>query len=55
MAGSIRESAIGPRGNRLIEIEEELGKNALFIGARGLKGFRNQQRADEYERMKKHG
>ncbi len=54
-AGSIRESAIGPRGNRLIEIEEELGKNALFIGARGLKGFRNQQRADEYERMKKHG
>lgn len=45
-AGSIRESAIGPRGNRFLEIEEELGSNAKFIGARGLKGFRNQQRAD---------
>ena len=49
-AGSVRESAIGDRGNRLLEIEEELGKNARFIGARGLKGFRNQQRADEFER-----
>ena len=29
---------------------EELGKNARFIGARGLKGFRNRQRADEFER-----
>ena len=45
-AGSIRESAIGPRGNRFLEIEEELGANAKFIGARGLKGFRNQLRAD---------
>ena len=51
-AGSIRESAIGPRGNRLIEIEEELGANARFIGARGLKGFRNQARADAYEKSK---
>ncbi|MDD6485183.1 MAG: enolase C-terminal domain-like protein [Clostridiales bacterium] len=45
-AGSIRESAIGPRGNRFLEIEEELGANAKFIGARGLKGFRNQLRAE---------
>ena len=46
-AGSVRESAIGPRGNRFLEIEEELGAAAKFIGARGLKGFRNQMRADE--------
>lgn len=45
-AGSIRESAIGARGNRFLEIEEELGANAKFIGARGLKGARNQLRAD---------
>lgn len=45
-AGSIRESAIGDRGNRFLEIEEELGAAARFIGARGLKGFRNQMRAD---------
>ena len=45
-AGSIRESGIGPRGNRLLEIEQELGAQAKFIGARGLKGFRNQARAD---------
>ncbi|MDD3334323.1 MAG: enolase C-terminal domain-like protein [Eubacteriales bacterium] len=51
-AGSIRECGIGPRANRLIEIEQELGKNAKFIGARGLKGLRNQARADEYERMR---
>ena len=38
-AGSIRESAIGARGNRFLEIEDELGANAKFIGARGLKGF----------------
>lgn len=46
-AGSIRESGIGPRGNRLLEIEQELGAQARFIGARGLKGFRNQARADK--------
>lgn len=46
-AGSIRESAIGPRGNRMLEIEEELGVRAKFIGARGLKGAKNQKRADE--------
>lgn len=49
-AGSIRECGIGPRANRLMEIEEELGKSAKFLGARGLKGFRNQARADEDER-----
>ncbi len=48
-ASSIRECGIGARANRLIEIEEELGKSARFIGARGLKGFRNQQRADKLE------
>ncbi len=45
-AGSIRESAIGARGNRFLEIEKELGANAKFIGAKGLKGFRNQLRAE---------
>ena len=49
-AGSIRESGIGPRGNRLLEIEEELGPRAQFIGARGLKGFRNQARAAEMKK-----
>ena len=44
-AGSIRESAIGDRGNRFLEIEAELGANAKFIGAAGLKGFKNQMRA----------
>ena len=44
-AGSIRESAIGDRGNRFLEIEAELGSSAKFIGAAGLKGFRNQMRA----------
>lgn len=45
-AGSIRECAIGDRGNRFLEIEKELGANAKFIGAKGLKGFRNQLRAE---------
>ena len=49
-AGSVRECGIGDRGNRFLEIEAELGKNAKFIGARGLKGFRNQQRADTLEK-----
>ena len=44
-AGSIRECGIGPRANRLLAIEEELGASAKFMGAAGLKGFRNQQRA----------
>ena len=49
-AGSVRECGIGDRGNRFLEIEAKLGKNAKFIGARGLKGFRNQQRADALEK-----
>lgn len=52
-AGSVRESGIGPRANRLIEIEEELGTAAKFIGARGLKGFRNQVRADALHQIGK--
>lgn len=44
-AGSIRECGIGPRANRLLAIEEELGSCAMFLGAAGLKGFRNQERA----------
>ena len=52
-AGSIRESAIGDRGNRILEIEQELGTAARFIGARGLKGARNQKRADAFERKGK--
>jgi len=52
-AGSVRECGMGPRANRFLEIEAELGKNAKFIGARGLKGFRNQKCADEYEKKGK--
>lgn len=48
-AGSVRECGIGPRANRFLEIEAELGDNARFIGARGLMGFLNQQRADQFE------
>ena len=36
--GTIRESATGPRGNRLLQIEAELGKRAVFLGGKGLKG-----------------
>lgn len=46
-AGSVRECGIGPRANRLLAIEEELGASAKFIGAAGLKGFRNQKRAKD--------
>lgn len=49
-AGSIRESGIGPRGNRLIEIEKELGAGARFIGAKGLMGSKNQKRAETSKR-----
>ena len=44
-AGSIRESAVGDRGNRFLEIEAELGASAKFLGAKGLKGSKNQARA----------
>lgn len=37
-AGTIRESGIGPSGNRLLAIEAELGERALFLGRKGLKG-----------------
>ena len=43
-AGSVRECGIGFRANRFIEIEEELGPRAQFIGAKGLKGAKNQAR-----------
>ena len=49
-AGSVRECGIGPRANRFMEIEAELGKTAKFLGARALKGNKNQQRADALER-----
>ena len=36
--GTVRESATGPRGNRFLQIEAELGCRAKFLGKRGLKG-----------------
>ena len=48
-AGSVRECGIGARANRFMEIEQELGACAKYLGARGLKGARNQKRADELE------
>jgi enolase len=42
-AGTVRESATGPSGNRLLAIEAELGKRARFLGKRGLKGRRFQK------------
>lgn len=36
--GTVRESATGPTGNRFLKIEAELGKRALFLGRKGLKG-----------------
>ena len=39
-AGSIREGATDETGNRFLEIERELGKNARFAGRSGLKGKR---------------
>jgi enolase len=38
--GTIRECATGPRGNRLLQIETELGKRAQFLGGAGIKGAR---------------
>jgi enolase len=37
-AGTIRESCVGFGGDRFLEIEKELGTNAVFAGTRGLKG-----------------
>ncbi len=45
-AGSIRESGIGPSGNRLLKIEEELGDAAQFLGRAGyVNGFKGPQGA----------
>ena len=38
--GTVRESAVGPSGNRLLQIEAELGARAHFAGKKGLKGER---------------
>ncbi len=35
--GTIRGSAVGPSGNRLLQIETELGGRARFLGAKGIK------------------
>lgn len=43
---SVRESGIGPEGNRFIQIEHELGKRARFAGKQGLKGKRFQMKAE---------
>ncbi len=42
-AGTVRESATGPTGNRFLAIEAELGKRARFLGARGFSGSRFQK------------
>lgn len=39
-AGTVRESAVGPSGNRFLQIEAELGARARFLGKKGLKGER---------------
>lgn len=41
-AGTIRESCMGSGGSRFLEIEKELGANAVFAGCHGLKGRRFQ-------------
>ena len=41
-AGTIREDATGPTGNRFLQIEKELGSRARFVGKKGLKGSRFQ-------------
>ncbi len=38
-SGIVRESGVGPTGNRMLQIEEELGPRAKYIGKAGLKGF----------------
>jgi len=35
--GHLREGAIGPVGNRLLQIEAELGSRAVFLGRKGFK------------------
>lgn len=36
-AGHLREGAIGPTGNRFLQVEAELGSRAKFVGRKGLK------------------
>lgn len=38
--GHLREGAVGPIGNRLLQIESELGSRAKFPGRKGLKSVR---------------
>ena len=38
MCGTVRNRALGDTGNRFLEIEEELGSRAEFVGKAGLKG-----------------
>ena len=35
--GHVRESGVGPSANRLLEIEQQLGDRAVFLGLAGLK------------------
>jgi enolase len=41
--GTVRESAVGRAGNRMLQIEAELGARAHFAGKKGLKGKRFQE------------
>ncbi len=41
-SGVVRESGVWPTCNRLLQIEEELGARAKFLGKMGLKGFGKQ-------------
>ncbi len=43
-AGTIRERACYPVGNRFLEIERELGPRARFLGIDGFKGWRFRQK-----------
>jgi enolase len=41
-SGNVRESGVWPTCNRLLQIEEELGSRAKFLGKMGFKGFGKQ-------------
>ena len=41
-SGNVRESGVFPTCNRLLQIEEELGPRAKFLGKTGFKGFGKQ-------------
>jgi enolase len=40
MCTTLRNRALGDTGNRFIEIEEELGSRAEFVGKAGIKGWK---------------